>query len=77
MYVIDQQWEMKINLKDTNASGLIVKWTGDICQCIKRHLTEAEYEYYKSTYNTVLIGKTDMLENEMDEAGSYKYSLVN
>ncbi|XDG06386.1 hypothetical protein ABKA04_006001 [Annulohypoxylon sp. FPYF3050] len=46
------------------------KWTGDICQCIKRHLTEAEYEYYKSTYNTVLIGKTDMLENEMDEAAT-------
>ncbi|KAI0894533.1 hypothetical protein F4806DRAFT_107878 [Annulohypoxylon nitens] len=46
------------------------KWTGDICQCIKRHLTEAEYEYYKSTYNTVLIGKTDMMENEMDETAT-------
>ncbi|KAI1453002.1 hypothetical protein F4805DRAFT_398278 [Annulohypoxylon moriforme] len=46
------------------------KWEGDICQCVKRHLTEAEYEYYTSTYNTVLIGETDMLENEMDEAAT-------
>ncbi|KAI1089710.1 hypothetical protein F5B19DRAFT_466009 [Rostrohypoxylon terebratum] len=46
------------------------EWLGDICQCVKRHLTEAEYEYYKSAYNTVLIGKTDMLENEMDEAAT-------
>ncbi|KAI0888503.1 uncharacterized protein GGS22DRAFT_98062 [Annulohypoxylon maeteangense] len=46
------------------------KWSGDICQCVKRHLTEAEYEYYKSTYNTVLIGETVMLEDGMDETAT-------
>ncbi|KAI1208645.1 uncharacterized protein F4807DRAFT_144635 [Annulohypoxylon truncatum] len=46
------------------------KREGDICQCVKRHLTEAEYEYYKTTYNIILIGETDMLENEMDEAAT-------
>ncbi|KAI2466311.1 hypothetical protein F4781DRAFT_424190 [Annulohypoxylon bovei var. microspora] len=47
------------------------KRTGDVCQCVKRHLTEAEYEYYKTTYNIVPIGETDMVQDDMNEAGSH------